>query len=122
MYANKKEMMFMEGTNQVLNLIDIIKKRIINLLPDNTVLSMYLFGSYARNEQTKDSDVDMLLIYDENKISELDINIIIGNLSSALISEYWLIFHILCIKNSYYKEWKDSSLLFKDIQKEGILC
>lgn len=41
-------------------------KTIAEYFKTQPVVKAWLFGSYARGEQTKDSDVDILVIYDEN--------------------------------------------------------
>ncbi|MBI2448788.1 nucleotidyltransferase domain-containing protein [Candidatus Pacearchaeota archaeon] len=57
-YAGKEvEIIIPEG-------IDEIKKRVLNKLINfmPNVLGIYLYGSYARNEQTKESDIDILIL------------------------------------------------------------
>ena len=44
--------------------IEKIKKKIVPILKKNGVKRAGIFGSYARGEQTKDSDVDILIEFD----------------------------------------------------------
>ena len=53
--------------------IEKIKEKIIPILKRNGVKRAGIFGSYARGEQTKDSDVDVLVEITGRKISLLDI-------------------------------------------------
>ena len=56
-----------------------LKKRILKVLEPylENILGVYLYGSYARGEQRKDSDVDVLVISDKNfKIKEMGFEII----------------------------------------------
>ncbi|MBS3123906.1 nucleotidyltransferase family protein [Candidatus Woesearchaeota archaeon] len=48
-----------------------IKRKIIPILKKNGVIKAGIFGSYARGEQKKNSDVDVLIKY-KNKKSLLD--------------------------------------------------
>lgn len=44
-----------------------IRKTITSILQEYTHLSCYLFGSYAKNTANEQSDVDILLLFDEEK-------------------------------------------------------
>ena len=41
-----------------------ITEKIVNYFQDKPVKKVYLFGSYARNEETPESDVDILVYVD----------------------------------------------------------
>ena len=52
------------------------------------VLKAWLFGSFARGEQTADSDVDILVEYDKNaRISLLTISHMMGELRIDLVED-----------------------------------
>ncbi|MDZ7896718.1 MAG: nucleotidyltransferase domain-containing protein [Arcicella sp.] len=44
-----------------------ITEKIVNYFQDKPVKKVYLFGSYARNEETPESDVDILVDVDYTK-------------------------------------------------------
>ena len=44
-----------------------ITEKIVNYFQDKPVKKVYLFGSYARNEETPESDVDILVDVDYGK-------------------------------------------------------
>lgn len=46
--------------------IESIKEKIVGILKENGVRKAGIFGSYARGEAKKDSDVDILVEIDEN--------------------------------------------------------
>lgn len=106
-------------------MVDIIKgfkKRLQGRIDNDVVINMNLFGSYVRNSAGDDSDIDICIIYDEDKISELNINLIVDDISDELLGEYGVIIHALCFTHSYYNANSGSSRLFKDIAREGIPC
>ena len=77
-----------------------------------------LYGSYARGEQTAESDVDIALILktkDDEK-HEMMIDIVV---------EYELdlgvTLSVVPIEYGQYMEWKDSLPFYKNIEKEGIV-
>ena len=47
--------------------IDQIKQKAVPVLKDAGVLRSSLFGSYARSEQTNDSDIDILIEFEKGK-------------------------------------------------------
>lgn len=49
-----------------------IKPKIIEILKRHKVKKAGIFGSYARGEQTKDSDIDILIEVGDKKFSLLD--------------------------------------------------
>ena len=51
--------------------IEKIKKKIIPLLKKNKVVRAGIFGSYARGEQKKNSDIDILVEINDKKMSLL---------------------------------------------------
>ena len=90
------------------------------LLKDNLVEG-YLFGSYSRNEQTSESDIDLLFIVRK-------FNAQIRTEISSLASDYSLerdviISPIIKDLEVWEKNRKYDTLIYKEIIKDGIkLC
>ena len=88
------------------------------ILQDNKVIEKYLFGSYARNTHTSESDIDILIVI-ENYNTELQSKL------SELASDYSLQYEIyispilkgleLWEKNKQY-----NTLLYQEIIQDGI--
>ncbi|MDR0853322.1 MAG: nucleotidyltransferase domain-containing protein [Clostridiales Family XIII bacterium] len=55
----------------ILYSIDDIKKKITPIAERYNISHMYLFGSYARNEATEKSDIDILIDRKDSKIKSL---------------------------------------------------
>ena len=53
--------------------IDIIKKKIIPILRKNKIKKAGIFGSYAKGQQKKNSDVDILVEINNKNFSLLDL-------------------------------------------------
>ena len=53
--------------------IDIIKKKIIPILRKNKIKKAGIFGSYAKGQQKKNSDVDILVGINNKNFSLLDL-------------------------------------------------
>ena len=105
-----------------------IKKDVIKLLSPYlySVLGIYLIGSYARNEQTFDSDIDILVItnninkiinrgkYEITLISEKDIDEQFKK--NALPILPWLIEAKTILNQSLIEKYKKTSLTYRNIK------
>lgn len=110
------------GAFSMADVIKSFKERLQGRIDNDIIVNMNLFGSYARNSAGDDSDIDICIIYDEHKISELNINLVVDEISDELLGEYGVIIHALCFPRSYYNANSGSSRLFKDIAREGVPC
>ena len=88
------------------------------ILEENNVVAQYIFGSYARNEQDEESDVDVCIIVKNlnyklrRKISELssDYSIEKNIIISAIIKDI----------KTWEKNKKYNSQFYKEIKRDGI--
>lgn len=48
------------------NTTQIVTKMIAEYFKTQPITKAWLFGSWARDEQTRDSDIDLLVVYDKN--------------------------------------------------------
>jgi hypothetical protein len=55
------------------NNFDLLKKKIIKILKKNKIKRAGIFGSYARGDAKKDSDVDILIEIKSKKFSLMDL-------------------------------------------------
>jgi predicted nucleotidyltransferase len=90
------------------------------LLKDNLVKG-YLFGSYSRNEQTPESDIDLLLIV---RTFDIRLREKISSLSSDYLLEKGVIISpIIKDVKVWEKNRKYDTHFYKEIMKDGIrLC
>ena len=79
------------------------------------IMGIILFGSYARGDFTKDSDIDIAVIPDlprgQAKLIEF---------SSDLDLKYDTLTSFRCIPYSEFEQWKDTLPFYLNIQREGI--
>ncbi|GHU68234.1 nucleotidyltransferase [Clostridia bacterium] len=70
---NAMESAIINQVNMMIYTIDEIKKKITPLAVKHNLAAVYLFGSYARGEATKNSDIDIMIDRDGSDIkSALD--------------------------------------------------
>ena len=96
--------------------IDIVKQFIRNLQKDGiTIKFAYLFGSFARNEESPDSDIDVLLVSD---MFDTDDDYI---LSKAWLPKYRNDFRIEPVSVGTKRfETDDVSPIIQIARKEGV--
>ena len=77
-----------------------MKKRIVPVLKKNNVVRAGIFGSYARGEQKKNSDINILVKIDDKDFSLLDLIALEMRLKKILglnvdLVEYEALHHLL---------------------------
>ncbi len=102
---------------QIRNIVNEFVRDAQGILKDNLVKG-YLFGSYSRNEQNPESDIDLLFI-----VKKFDSQV--RNKLSSLASDYSLerdliISPILKDVQVWEKNLKYDTLFYKEIIKDGI--
>ena len=96
--------------------LDIIKENVLKTVP---VEAIYLFGSYAYGNPTKNSDLDIyVVIPDSIEKNPLIVNAeILNNLYKKVKTP----FDLLVGKSSTFNERKNGPTLQKTIAKRGVL-
>ena len=81
--------------------------------------ALILYGSYARGDQTNESDVDLAMILKSGHTAEMH-----DQLTDIIVDlelEYGVIFSTISIEEADYTERRDVSPFYKNIDKEGIV-
>ncbi len=104
--------------DRTLNIIKSFAQDSKKILAEKNVVAQYLFGSYARNEQNKESDVDVCII-----VKNLNYNL--RRKISELSSDYSLEKNIIIsaiIKDikTWKKNKKYNSQFYREIKRDGI--
>jgi len=105
------------NNEKINSVIPKIKKRIKKSFGDK-VKKIILYGSYARGDYNKDSDVDILVIVDDSNLHPY--HEIRNELVSSLLDEYDLLFSIRINDEDTFTEYKDIIPFYKNVVKEGI--
>ncbi|HCT84087.1 MAG: hypothetical protein DKM50_04700 [Candidatus Margulisiibacteriota bacterium] len=92
--------------------LEIIK----NKIKKYNVLSVYIFGSYAKGTDQENSDIDLLMILDDDQQTEQVVNA----LSIELFPREYPI-DILAYTRNQIKSKLKWNTFFQSIKKEGIL-
>lgn len=106
---------------------EVMLKKITQIMADTyyrvfgeAIEQILLYGSYARKDNTDDSDIDLVAIVHgdrqelQNKLKQ------IWDISSELELEYGIIISPTIIPYDEYMKYKDDVPYYKNIQKEGV--
>lgn len=85
----------------------------------DSIEEVVLYGSYARGQETDESDVDVALVLKENQTEEQ------YNKLTDIVVDYELdlgiTLSVIPIDKSEYREWKSILPFYKSVEKEGIV-
>ena len=85
----------------------------------NSMCKVILYGSYARGEQEKDSDVDIALLLKDKGTDEMHENML------DIVVDYELdlavTLSVVPIEMKQYQEWRTSLPFYKNLDKDGII-
>ncbi len=101
-------------------IIDEITEALRDLLKNN-LIKIVLYGSYARGDFNNLSDIDIFILVDSEKE---DLNKVLDLILDKLYEldlKYDVTINPLIENTKIYNKYKDSSLLFENIEKEGVI-
>ena len=85
----------------------------------NLLLQAILYGSYARGEETDESDVDIALLIEGKADSEMTEKMLVCVARCEL--ECGKVLSVVDIDSKKYSEWSDTLPFYRNIKKEGIV-
>ncbi|MEO0351180.1 MAG: nucleotidyltransferase domain-containing protein [Cyanobacteria bacterium P01_A01_bin.15] len=94
-------------------------KQALKQLYGERLADLVLFGSFARHEETKDSDVDVLIVLKDRDVSPGDEIWRMGDAEIELLLKYGELISIIPISLDNFLH-RDSPLL-RNIRREGVL-
>ncbi len=105
--------------SQVSNLLSELEGQ-LKLIYGDKLKKILLYGSYARNDQDPDSDMDIMILLDMNneeikkKRSQiLDVNV-------ELTTRFGIVISIIENNYDFFNEWLEVLPFFKNVISEGV--
>lgn len=80
-----------------------------------------LYGSCARGDYTKDSDIDIALLVNCDRMEAKKYADKLADIASEMAMRYFAIVNFVCIPYEEYTKKKSWYLYFKNISEEGVL-
>jgi predicted nucleotidyltransferase len=93
---------------------DLVKK-----LMGTDLKKVILYGSCARGDYTQDSDIDIALITNCDRMEVKSYSDRIANISMQLAMEYFAVVNFVCLPYEEFMQKKSWYLYFRNIDSEG---
>ena len=87
----------------------------------NRLKAVILYGSVARGTQSKDSDVDIMVLVDGTDTELRKYDERLSDVSTELALKYFMVFSIIDVKYQEYMDWRAISPFYRNVDKEGIV-
>ena len=78
---------------------------------------VYLYGSYARNEQTKDSDIDVLVVVDQS-LNPFEVRESLSDLLFDIILDEGELVSVIAVPEQLFESYNSPFIL--NVKKEGV--
>ena len=107
---------FLIMKRKTIKLLQLIKRKVLEINPNAQIL---LYGSRARGTEHNESDWDLLILLDKDKIEDSDFD----QISYPIVEFGWKVGEQFSPKLYTMKDWMQRSftLFYKNIEKEGIV-
>ncbi|AQG81554.1 nucleotidyltransferase domain-containing protein [Spirosoma montaniterrae] len=92
-------------------------KHAVQELYQDRLSDIYLFGSFARNEATQDSDIDLLVILNDETISPFSEINLMGDIAYRLDLRYDTLVSVVPTTQQRFEQL--ASPLYKQVKREG---
>ncbi len=92
----------------------------IRQIMDEEAVEIILYGSYARGDFDRESDLDIAVIVENNRIDIKKYRRQMVSLMSDLSLKYDVVVGITCIPFSDFEEYKEVLPYYRNINNEGV--
>lgn len=92
----------------------------LRIIYGDKLKKIVLYGSYARNDQDSDSDMDIMVLLDmsEQEIKKRHDQVL--DLIVELTTRYGVVVSIIGNNHDYFYEWLETLPFFKNVYSEGV--
>lgn len=102
------------------NIFEEAKENIISLF-DSHLLKIILYGSYARNDETNESDIDFMVLTDLNEKNIKKLRDKIIDIIVELSIKYNTVLSIKILNINHFNKYLEILPFYKNINKEGVV-
>jgi predicted nucleotidyltransferase len=103
----------------LLNILGDVKEEIRRLFGDK-LRGLILYGSYARNEQDPESDVDIMILVDDNEEGLRNYRYLIADVMGDLTIKYGKLISLAEVTYNRYIDFLEILPFYKNINEEGV--
>lgn len=107
------------GDEKFLRILLEVKEQVVRIF-GKKLRHLILFGSYARNEQDPESDIDLMVLAEESE-EELRANrYVLGNVMADLSIKHDKLISVMQVPYKRYKKYLDVLPFYQNVTDEGI--
>ncbi len=103
--------------SKIIKFLSELEEQLIKVF-NNRLKKVILFGSYAKGNNDNESDIDIMVLVDENDLKKYDD--VILDLTVDLSIKYAILPSIFLENPKNYLEYRNYRPLFRNIHEEGI--
>ena len=104
---------------ELLDILHDVKEEIHQLFGDK-LRRLILYGSYARNEQDPESDIDIMIMVDESEDGLRKYRYLIADVMGELTIRYGKLISLTEVTYNRYNDFLEVLPFYKNINEEGI--
>ncbi len=102
---------------QIENLLQAYRNELSNIL-DSHIKKVILYGSYARGDFNKDSDIDIMILVDLDDLKTCEDKII--DLTYDFNSEHGTEIMPVVQNINHFEHWKNAYMFYNNVSREGV--
>lgn len=114
-----QELRSFENKPEIKRLLEEVKRKCAELL-GNKLQKIVLFGSYARGEESEGSDVDIILLINENPEKMKKYSEDILDIMTDLSLKYDVVLSIFEVSVQEYNKYKEFVPFYETVSNEGV--
>ena len=104
---------------ELLNILHDVKLEVRQLLGDK-LMALILYGSYARNEQNPESDIDTMILVDDSEDGLRNFRYLIADVMGELTIKYGILISLTEVTYNRFVDFLEVLPFYKNINEEGI--
>ena len=104
---------------ELLDILHDVKKEIRQLFGEK-LRRLILYGSYARNEQDPESDVDIMILVDDNEDGLRNYRYLIADVMGELTIKYGKLISLAEVTYNRFVDFRGILPFYKSINEEGV--
>lgn len=104
---------------ELLNILHDVKLEVRQLLGDK-LMALILYGSYARNEQDPESDIDIMILVDDSEDGLRNFRYLIADVMGELTIKYGKLISLAEVTYNRFVDFLEVLPFYKNINDEGV--
>jgi len=93
----------------------------LKLIFKDKLLKVILYGSYARGDETDESDIDYIVLTTLDEVDIKNYSQKIVDLSYEYLNEYGTLFSFVIVNSKHFNVYSDTLPYYNNIVKEGMV-